>query len=292
VCSATNILPGAEGFYADARTARSGAARIFKAKGSQADREMFHNGIVGPKGPWPPQALDNAFTLAGAIFIGAAGQYLMGLSQLVTSPMALYGFQVVTRSLVESASHAWWVLDPQIEARERVARAAVERWYSVQELGKVERVSGREVLERDDRALNLRVQLAKLGLEEDVNNRGRLIGWEGVRQPEATRVVTRFLSELGLRNGEFWYRTLSGVSHSTLYAVLQYQEASRNPHDERATMSPNLPLAAVVNAAALGTSSYLGVVARHAYLYGRDWEAVDRMRFRTVGSIFQAAGAS
>ena len=96
---------------------------------------------------------------------------------------------------------------------------------------------------------------------------------------------------LGLRNGEFWYRTLSGVSHSAMYAVLQYQEASRNPDDERATISPNLPLAAVVNAAVLGTSSYLGVVARHAYLYGRDWEAVDRMRFQTVGSIFQTATA-
>ena len=257
----------------------------YPEEGSLAHREIFKNGISGPGGPWPPKALDTAFTLAGAIFIGAAGEYLMSLSQVFSTPMALYGFQVLTRSLVEASARAWWLLEPTIDPRERVARAAVERLFSLNEVEKVERAADRGPEEHFERSMNLRVQLAQLGLAEDFDKKGHLIGYEGVRRIESTRLVTAFLTSLGLRNGELVYRTLSGVSHSALYAVLQYKDVELVPGADRAALNSNLPVEAVVNAAVLATSSYLGTVTRHAQIYGRDWEIMERTRIDVTGRL-------
>ena len=259
--------------------------------GSQAHREIFENGISGPGGLWPPRALDTAFTLAGGIFIGAAGEYLMSLRQVFSSPMALYGFQVLTRSLVEASARAWWLLDAAISPRERVARAAVERLFSLNEVEKVERAAERGPEEHYERSMKLRVQLAQLGLAEDLDKRGHLIGYEGVRRVESTRLGTAFLTSLGLRSGELVYRTLSGISHSALYAVLQYKDAEVVPGADRAALNSNLPVQAVVNAAVLATSSYLGAVTRHAHMYGRDWETLERKRFDVTGRLLMSVSS-
>ena len=39
--------------------------------------------------------------------------------------MALYGFQVIARSIIEGAASAAWILDPAINIRDRVIRAAL-----------------------------------------------------------------------------------------------------------------------------------------------------------------------
>jgi hypothetical protein len=232
-----------------------------------------------------------AYSLAGAVYITAAGQYLFALSQLFSQDrMALFGFQAVTRALVESAARAWWLLAPDIDARERVARAAIERWYSLEELGKVERASGREPTEHATRRLSFRAQMAQLGLDEKVAINGRLVGYEGKPWPQPTSLVPTFLSSLGIRKGEFWYRYMSGISHSALYSFLQFHDVEMVPGQERAELSPNLPIEAVANAAVLGTASYLGAVERHAFLYGRDAAAVGLERVTTIGAIFKAIG--
>ncbi len=261
--------------------------------GSQAEIEMHRNGIVGPDGPWRPSEVETAFTLAAAVFIGAAGQYLMALSQLLAQEeMALFGFQAVARPLAESAAHAWWLLDPGIGARERVARTATERWGSVVELGKAEVAGEIDPAIHQTRVLDFRAKMAKLGLQEKLDRRGRLLGYEGHTPPELTTLVGDFLRSLRATKGEFWYRTVSGVTHTALYAYLQYQVAEAVPGQERATLKPTLPLGAVANAAMLGTMSYLGAVERHALIYGRDAAAVGTERITTVRAILAAVGAA
>jgi hypothetical protein len=255
---------------------------------------MHRSGIVGPGGSWHWTTLDTAFSLAGGVFISAARHYLAALSQLIDQDvMALFGFQCVCRALVESAANAWWLLDASIGARERVARAAVARLYSLDELGHVERSSGREPAEHEARRLKFRADMPQLGLKEKHSggNRPKLIGYEGISRPDLTRLVSQFLSVLGLRIGEFWYRTMSGVTHSALYGVLQYMDAERVEGQERATLMPRLPIGAVANAAVLGTASHLDSIAHHALLFGRDSAAIGRQRVGTTGEIFKAIGA-
>jgi len=261
--------------------------------GSQAETEMHQNGIVGPDGPWSPSVVDTAYTLAAAVFIGAAGQYLMALSQLLAQDeMALFGFQAVARALAESAAHAWWLLDPGIGARERVARTATERWGSIVELGKAEVAAGIDRTIQQGRVLDFRAKMAMLGLDEKLDRRGKLLGYEGHSSPEQTTLVGEFLKSLGATKGEFWYRYSSGVTHTALYAYLQYQDSEAIPGEERAALIAKLPLGAVANAAMLGTMSYLGAVERHALVYGRDAEAVGRERIRTVRAILAEVGAA
>lgn len=256
--------------------------------GSPAATELSTHEEVGPNGRWPEKALETAYTLAGAVFIGAAGQYLFALNQLLQVPMALFGYQVVTRSLVESAARAWWILDPAISPRERVVRASVERWFSIVELGKVASSIQRDPSEQKRRELEFRAQIAALGLTEKLDKRGHLIGFEDSVRVDSTPLVHNFLTSLGIRHGEFWYRTMSGVSHSALYSYMHYHKAKVDPLAERAELTPDLPIEAVANAAVLGIGSYMWAVEHHARLYGRDSETVGRKRIETVGRILTA----
>jgi hypothetical protein len=256
---------------------------------SQADTEMHHNETSGPGGPWAPSELYTAFSLAKTVFIGAAGEYLLGLSQLLDQDeMALYAFQVVARPLVESAAHAWWILDPDIGPRQRVGRTSTERWRSVVELGKVEGSGEIDPKIQEKRVLEFRIEMAKLGLDETLNRKSRVIGYEGYPSPDLTTLVGQFLKAVRVAKGEYWYRYMSGISHTALYAYLQYHRWEEIPGQDRATLTPNLPVNAVANIAVLGTASYLGAVERHAQLFGRDAEAVAEERIRIVQAILAA----
>lgn len=112
--------------------------------GSKIDFEMNHNGEfdIDAK-PWGSQATKSALSLAG-VATQATGHFLLSLGQLLRpgEPLSLFGFQVVARSCVEAAARAWWLLDPSINARERVARAMTEQAQSIAEQGGAEKASG------------------------------------------------------------------------------------------------------------------------------------------------------
>ena len=114
----------------------SDAAEADPVEGSQAYEELNFNEEVGPKGPWGRKPVEHTYTTA-ALLYAAAGQYLRSLRQLLNDDIALFGFQVITRALLEAAARSWWILDPACSVRERVERAYDEQYYSFDELRKV-----------------------------------------------------------------------------------------------------------------------------------------------------------
>ena len=109
--------------------------------GSQADGELNKHIEVGPKGPWGRKPVEDAYNVASMLY-GAAGQYLRAFGQLLNDNMVLFGFQAITRALLEAAARSWWVLDPACTVRERVERAYVERYYSFGEMKKFAKAIG------------------------------------------------------------------------------------------------------------------------------------------------------
>jgi hypothetical protein len=196
--------------------------------------------------------------------------------------MSLFGFQVVTRALVESAARSWWILAPEIEARQRVARAWVERWESLRELVRAAKAANQSV---EGQVLGFRAEAAALGLSEDYDAKHRLKGFEGITRPGPTSLVPQFLSACGLRQGEMLYRFYSGVAHSALYGIHQYRQYHPTDDGKALRASANLTTQAVANAAVLGITAFLASGEAFAYLYGRDVEQVRLMRFQSAGRI-------
>lgn len=114
----------------------SDSSDIEPKAGCQADRELNQHNEVGLQGAWGREPVERAYNIASMLY-GAAGQYLRAFTQLLNDNMVLFGFQTVTRALLEAAARSWWVLDPACTVRERVERAYVELYYSFGEMKKV-----------------------------------------------------------------------------------------------------------------------------------------------------------
>ncbi len=256
--------------------------------GSVAFNEANNNDELCPDGrPWPPTAVNAAYNLAG-ILINVSGQYVLALSQLFQDPIALYAFQVVTRSAVEAAARASWLLEPWINPRQRVGRASVERWRAIAERGKVEAAAGRDPSIQSERELEFRAQIAGLGLEEDYDRKKQLKGFEGIVHPGHTDVVTSLLGHLGLSTGEVWYRESSGIAHSAPYSVLDYYEIIQpaRPGAEYADIKPKLTVQSLANSALLGAGSFLWAARRHAEAVGWNWQPVEYMWLAIQHEVF------
>jgi hypothetical protein len=264
-------------------------------KGSQADQEWYHNTETGPGGAWGRKPVEFAYAVAGTAMIPAAGQYLAALSQLLNDEMALFGFQAVVRSLVESAARSWWILDPNIGVRERVERAYEERWYSLQELRKANNsVKPQPLKSHESLMLKISADAAQLGLAERTSNEQELVNVKkivgyGKRRPDSTDLIPEFLEPLGLPNGELWYRSVSGITHSVLYATMNFWEPGIVESSGMLKLEPQLPLITVANAAVLGVVAYLGSIERHALIYGRKWKDIEMKRNATAALIFTIA---
>lgn len=257
----------------------SNATEADPAVGSQADDELNFNQEMGLKGPWGRSPVEHAYTTA-ALLYAAAGQYLRSLRQLLNHDIALFGFQVITRALLEAAARSWWILDPTCSVRGRVERAYDEQYYSFDELRRLAVAMGGDFANQVSNDVRLRADAAELGLHERTEKNapfGRPIG-VGSPRLNATQVVMALTSHIEIADGERWYRTFSGIAHSALYAQVGYWEPVRDPGVAREHLEPALPMTAIAHAAILSVAAYLGTIERHALLYGRDWEQLKSMR--------------
>jgi len=135
--------------------------------GSQADLEINHSQERATDGsPWSAEQAMRPYDLAGGLLVTAIGHYLGSLQSLLLPEMTLFGFQTVTRSAIEGATRAAWVLDPAISARQRMVRDLLLELQSIEEARRVELAAGRDESNYDRQMLVLRVRAATLGIDE------------------------------------------------------------------------------------------------------------------------------
>ena len=272
-----------------ARHFHAGYARV-PQPGSTADTEINHNSEVGPAGPWSPNATVLPYDVAGGILPIALRELLASLKLLLVPEMALFGFQALARGIIEGATRAAWVLDPSIDIRERVVRGGLLELESISEAKRVEDASGAgDGSTYNQRILELRTRMATLGIDEDVNGVGRVLGFDAQVLSKKTDAVEAFLPLLGLAHGKMWYRQMSGISHSVLYGITEYLRAQPVVGTKRAIPVPELPLIAVANAVVLSIAAYLFVIERHAHLWGRDAAAVAGKREEAARELLAAS---
>ena len=279
------------GFVATFRSARGDEPE----PRSDAWREFFTSSESGPGGAWGPETAWSAYSVGG-LAVMAAAQNLIALGQLLKprQEVAAYGFEVITRAVLEASARAWWIYEPAIGVRTRVAHAKAVELHSVNEAlkaeGLVEHQPAAFAVERD-RVLREAEQLG-LTFTYSTPPRSRLLGFEGERRPNATPIIRDLLTSLGLRSGAaVAFPAYSAVAHATAHALLRNLEILRRT-PAVATVIPRPIRPQIANAVVLALSSYFGVVARHATVYGFGAAAVDAKRFAICGPILQAAATA
>lgn len=262
--------------------------------GSPAYQEMHNNTESGPGGPWKPDDVYPAYSMALGILIPAADQLLCSECHLYRDPMALYGYQVVGRALAESSAKAWWMMQPGIPLRIRMARLYNERWENCEEIRKAAVLVGEDATATTTRTLKLRAEGALLGLDEQFEKKkdgsqGRFIGYVEGRSPGSTKLVDRYFKALDSPHGEVWYRTMSAICHGTAYGLLLSFNDTHMGSPGLVTLSPNLTPQALTHVAVMCVEMYLGAMQVLATAFGWEPEEVEQKRTFTRNVLLSMA---
>ena len=238
---------------------------------SIAYKEFHSTADAGISGPWKSTTVSSAYSIANAIFVSAAGEYLLALGTLLKAEgVSSFGFQVVTRSLVECAARAWWILDPEIGPRERVIRSRLERFDSIVESDKLTDAGCSTTTSVSDNQIRFRAETALLGIEEVRDKKGRFKNFENVHRPNKTEAVSTFLQSRGEIDAEKWYRFYSGIAHSAIYATISSFDQNVDQATGYLKFEPMVTVAEVFDAGRIGVDSFLAVFAQYAFLFGYD----------------------
>ncbi len=158
-----------------------------------------------------------------ALAITVVGDNMSAIERALTEPVMTVAPWVLARAVLESASVAAWLLEPNINATTRVsrsmslrlkhlrdqltyARSALERRPVAQEDFKV------AIPKVEDRINGLSVEAQKRGIIPKLDKKGKLIGF-----PDAVPAFTDLADALG--EGDT-YRLLSGLAHGRSWAIL------------------------------------------------------------------------
>jgi hypothetical protein len=241
-----------------------------------ADRPILtelHHGraLTGPE-PWNPNPVAFATMLADS-FLLTAEDHLRGLRAVLHDGTAMQAALSMSRVVVEAAARAWWLLDPGIDARTRVARAMTER---LAELAQRIR-SGRQLRLPSTNAAYSEQEAILFGARANrfpVTTKGAVPAI-GERSPTSSDLVRRMNCSPDLPGGQIgrlMYADLSSAIHGYLEGRVwqrEWQVIGRSyPPDDGFVR-------ALTWAACCAAAGYSEARGRHTVLYGLDegrWE--------------------
>lgn len=172
-----------------------------------------------------PESLETAYS-QGSMLADAAADQLMAFTKTVSEPIQTIAPWTCVRAVVEAAALAAWLLDPAVEASERVQRSFALRYEGLSQQVKFARAAGNEseatiAAARIDEVERVAISLGFPRLENRKAHR------TGIAQhmPSVTYVIARTLDK------EATYRLLSPVTHAHHWALLQTSFRKTEEHE-------------------------------------------------------------
>lgn len=166
-------------------------------------------------GAWGGDPVSGAHTWAGMLVAGAAAQF-QTLTRIVVGKPSVFGPQTLARSGLEMAARAFWLLEPDIGVRLRVARHKTEQLHSF--------MQARALLGETDYATHgekaITATANELGFEVV---RGKKERHSSIieRRPNATTAFRELLDGSGRTDiGPTIFGYLSAIDHGTVYALM------------------------------------------------------------------------
>ncbi len=188
------------------------------AADSAAMGELAREAKYAGRAPWGDDPIQAAHDSAGLLIFAANDCARSMTSLLRGDPTPVFSHTVLARSVLEHAGRAWWLLDPDVGDRVRVARGMNERIFGLSQ-------QGRMPLDPKDasRARERRKALFKIGAELGflkVRPKGNSPPMLDEERPGQTEIIRRLMATGKDRSlGEFVYGLYSAVAHGTTFGL-------------------------------------------------------------------------
>jgi hypothetical protein len=220
--------------------------------------------------PWGESPMSTVFPVSGMLIdtvIQNADAIHVLLESRATSTLAL---DAQARAALEAAAQAWWLLEPRLGGRARVARLYVLRRSSA---GRLEQAAqkmglptaagyGALVQELDD------LYQGKLGLTPMFSSKGNWVGCEKQEPFDYTTRVKAFMEQIGQDPATGPYAYYSGAPHAELWRIQYSYDETQRP-DGQTVWVPRAPVATVNAAVSVCADALTYPVARAFSLLGR-----------------------
>lgn len=229
---------------------------------------------LASRGSWGPDPVRQVYSTVG-LLLAAVDDDLQGIYRLLVAQVPGIALTASSRSAVELCARAYWLLDPGIDVRARVARGMTERLVSLREQQKLPQDVPRQT-EPAQRMAGITSVAKKFGFQVRNDSKGRPLSI-GEPRPTSTEVVELLLNGQDPGFGEVLYRYYSATSHGTLYGITAHLKKEEDPadHHELVAMLEFDPPSLLTTTAG-AVLSYQRTIDRQIAIYG--WDAEDWKR--------------
>jgi hypothetical protein len=199
------------------------------APNSPAMAELADVAQFEANSPWgdPVQDAHNI----GQLLLFAMGDCVEALVALLSPlrPTPVYAHVVLARAALEQASRAWWLFEPGIALRLRVARVMNERIFGIAQQDPLP-ISQQDRMTASQRLNDLLAAAEGLGFEI-VTSRRPNVGYLEEMRPGQTQLVKALLGapDGDASLGALVYGLFSAVAHGTTFGLMSSVRAAQNP---------------------------------------------------------------
>lgn len=248
---------------------------------SPAALELAEETNYAVEGAWGSEPVAGAYSTA-AVHLVVCQDGLEAMRRLFDEPPSTFGIVSVARGGLEAAARAWYLLDPAITVRERVARGITDRLHSLYEQTKYP-----SALESHERSGTRIGELLTAGqaLGYDVAAPERSAPYVGVRRPYSTALAEQMLTVEDL--GSVLYRYFSGVTHAEIGVLLQHAavDGTATEIDGVSVVMVGLQPQPAIHLVAAAVLSHAAAFERFMERYGwppGDWLSLTKTSMQTI----------
>lgn len=189
------------------------------AADSQAMAEIAAEKDYLGEGPWGDEPVHQAFNLAHLLVLGAEDSASAACRLLSDEPTPVFAHMVLARSVLEHAGRAWWLFEPRIGVRRRIARGFNERLNSLvqQEFLPLRPADKAKARNRRGRIF---AEAERLGFKKVAERKKP--AWLEEERPSSTKVIRQLLAggdDPTLGGAVYGY--FSAVVHGTTFGLSQ-----------------------------------------------------------------------
>lgn len=202
----------------------------------------------------------------GSLLAESAGDHAFAVSRLLEPPLLTVSPWTSVRGALEAAAYGCWLMDPDIEVRDRIARSLAFRYGGLLHQKKAAGSMGDENAARHakERIQQVKEDARRLGFEEKADKNGRVIG-VATSLPSSTECIRDNLFN------ESGYRILSSIAHSHPSAMISVSFKAIN-ESEPSLLSKNLSVGSACWLLMTASDAFSAIAWRQASYFGYDLE--------------------
>ncbi len=244
--------------------------------GSKADRDRqwTEPGVAADK---TTRAVDTTYAAARLGLI-AITDHAASLGRLITDPdlTGCLALEAIARSAVETAARSWWLVQPGLTARQRVARFLADQLFSAYQAEDMARRMNwpTGVAGISPGADEIRAKCDELGLNYDANQLVPTV--DGQRRPGGTPLVAALMRDtIYSASYPLVYALTSATTHGTHFALMRAYVDTGNKHGSEPILDHRLDHRQIEPVCGVVLEAFAATLRSVIRLAGWGWTKLD-----------------